>query len=82
MSATPSFHILGHAIKRGLLRGFTTDQMIEACEKPDESQATYPNAKSGATRTRHTRRFGSRKLRVVLESGTPPLIVTAYWMNT
>ena len=82
MSATPSFHILGHAIKQGLRRGFTTDQMIETCRKPDESKATYPNAKTGVTRSRHYSRFGSKKLCVVLESTTPPLIVTAYWMNT
>lgn len=82
MSATPAFHILGHAVKRGLLRGFTTDQMIETCEKPEESKATYPNATTGATRRRHFKRFGGKKLCVVLESACPPLIVTAYWMNS
>lgn len=82
MPSPSEFHILGHAVKRGLLRGITTDQMIETCRKPDESKATYPNAKSGKSRTRHYNRFGVRKLCVVLESTTPPLIVTAYWVNS
>jgi uncharacterized protein DUF4258 len=71
--------ILDHARKRMKERRISMEQVLQTFNNPDDSRATYPNAKNGATRKKHFRSFGGRKLQIVVESSAVPVIITVAW---
>ncbi|NUN47388.1 MAG: DUF4258 domain-containing protein [Candidatus Brocadiae bacterium] len=71
--------ILKHALKQALKRGITEAQIRQTAANPDETQASYPCAKTGAKRDRFFRRFGKVRICVVIEYGDPAnLVVTTF----
>lgn len=71
--------LLRHALKRASVRGITELQIRQTVANPDERQASYPCAKTGAKRDRFFKRFGKDRICVVVEYGNPAnLVVTTF----